>query len=420
MAKSAEYTEVITSKYVHGGQALGQLGSGKKVLVWGALPGEKIRCLIIRHRRDFAEAVTVEVLDPSHDRVEPRDELYMSTSPWQILNESVEDYQKQLILKESMSRAGVPIACSIDFHKTTTFWNYRNKMEYSFYGDDDGLHLALYDRGTHRKRIVTGSSLAIAAIDEASRKITDVLHSQKVRAAELKSLIVRVDQAGNVAAALFTKNPDFTNYPELNEICNGLTAVFSNPKSPASVRTRDLYNYGDVSLCDRLLSASISYDVFSFFQVNIPVFTAALRDMKQAANGGPIVDMYSGVGTIGLALGSVSKLIEVDESNIEWAQNNAQGSSAEVVKARSEEAASHLDSGQILVVDPPRAGLHETLTAAILDKKPKMVMYLSCNPSTQARDLEKLQAAYRIDSLKGYNFFPRTPHIESLAILVRK
>jgi 23S rRNA (uracil1939-C5)-methyltransferase len=131
--------------------------------------------------------------------------------------------------------------------------------------------------------------------------------------------------------------------------------------------------------------------------------------------------MYSGVGAIGLSIPSTELLVESDANNVVWAKKNTgRERSAEVVHATSERALEYIDSDRILIVDPPRTGLHKDLVDRIIDVLPPKIIYLSCNPSTQVRDLSILNKSYNIDSITGYNFFPRTPHIESLAILTKK
>ncbi len=104
-------------------------------------------------------------------------------------------------------------------------------MEYSFYGDDDGLHLALFNRGTHQKQIVTGSSIALPEIDRTAAKICKILAAKNVRARDLKSVIVRCSQSGQCVAAIFTRNADFRQFKELAEVCKGVAVYFSNPKA---------------------------------------------------------------------------------------------------------------------------------------------------------------------------------------------
>jgi 23S rRNA (uracil1939-C5)-methyltransferase len=413
--------EVVIDKLIHGGQGIGTLDSGKRALVWGVLPGEKVIFCETKKRSDFIEGIATKVLQASKDRIEPKDELYLSTSPWQIMNYEIENKYKADILLETIQRAGVDYSKKIELEVPNNQWQYRNKMEYSFYGDDDGVHLALFNRGTHRKQIVTGSSLARREIDEVAHKLCEILNQNKVRASDLKSVILRCDYEGKVVVALFTRDENFRRLDALEELCRGVIVVYSNPKSPASVRSKDLYKFGDISLTDTIQSHKISYDVFSFFQVNLDIYNAVINHIKQLVGTSTVVDLYSGVGSIGLSLAGTKYLVEIDAANVEWANQNAnRRQGPEVVHASSDKALDYITHKDVIIVDPPRAGLHKHVVNKINEVKPPKVIYLSCNPSTQARDLKLLEESYDIQTITGYNFFPRTPHIESLAVLVRR
>ncbi len=132
--------------------------------------------------------------------------------------------------------------------------------------------------------------------------------------------------------------------------------------------------------------------------------------------------MYSGVGTIGLSVADNAEqltMVETDEASIEQAHQNARGmSNVKIVRANAESALDYIVSAGILIVDPPRAGLHKDVVATIIEKMPQTVVYVSCNPSTQARDVKMLsESGFKIAYAQGFNFFPRTPHIENLIIL---
>lgn len=412
--------EVKIDKLVHGGQGIGTLDSGQKAFVWGVLPGETVEFRVTKKKSDYVEGVVTRVLKKSDQRIDPKDPEYLSTSPWQIMSYDIENEHKKVILTEAMDRAKVSYTDSISFVAPKDEWGYRNKMEYSFYGDESGLHLALFNRGTHSKQIISGSSIARPEINAVANKICDILDKNNIRASDLKSIILRCNVEGEVVAAIFTRNPKFSKISELAESCKGIVVVYSNPRSPASVRTKDIYSYGDISLAENILRKSISYDVLSFFQVNIPIFDQALQRIRAEVGSEPVLDLYSGVGAIGLSLKNTDLLVESDKNNIFWAQQNAKASNIKVVHANSEKSLEYIDSQHVLVVDPPRAGLHMDIIDKILEVKPSKIIYLSCNPSTQARDLGLLQKNYKIQNITGYNFFPRTPHIESLAILVRQ
>jgi 23S rRNA (uracil1939-C5)-methyltransferase len=321
---------------------------------------------------------------------------------------------------DSGSGAGMTeVGDRVSFYSDGVEWQYRNKMEYSFWADDDGLHLALFNRGSHGKRIIRGSSIARPEIDVVANKICKNLNDKGIRGSQLKTAVIRCNQAGECVAAVFVKDEKFPKLEELASVCAGVAVYFSNPKSPASILTKELYSFGDTTLSDKVLNADIHYSVMSFFQVNLPVFTTALAKIKQAVLGRPAVDFYSGVGTIGIPIGA-TKLVESDPNNIAMAMQNAEDLQIEVVQATAETALDHIPTSGALIVDPPRAGLHQKVTEKIRENRPDIIVYLSCNPITQARDIALLQDTYELKSLTGYNFFPRTPHIESLAILQKR
>lgn len=413
--------EVVIEKLVHGGQGLATLEDGRKVFVWGALPGEKVAIRIIKKKKSYAEAIAETIIDASPERIDAREPNYLATSPWQIIKLETENEYKKRIIEELFVQAHVPIP-AFALHADEPEWHYRNKMEYSFWGDDDGLHLALHNRGSHHKTIVTGSELALSALDAGARDVLTELQQHDLRAGDLKTIIVRCSQKGDVVASLFTKTEQF---PELTKPASikGLRVYYSNPKSPASVPTKLLYERGDATLTDTLLDRSFTYDVDSFFQVNLPIFEQALRQIKHYGETDDLVDMYSGVGGIGLSVaGKKVQLIEADAATAAMARVNAEAAHvvAEVIEAPSEKVLEYIASDKTVIFDPPRAGLHDKVVQKTLEAAPPKVIYLSCNPATHARDLALLQEKYDIVFFEGYNFFPHTPHIETLAVLVRK
>lgn len=424
----SDFIEHITlEKFVHGGQALATDGDGKKMLVWGGLPGEVVDVQIIKKKRSFREAVVVNVLESSPDRVEPLEpEVYLSTSPWQIVNPTAEPLYKQAILQETFAREGVAVSWD-EFQSDDRTYGYRNKMEFGFWGDESGINLAHYIRGSHGKRSTpNGSKLAVEPVNEGAKAVIKMINTYAtqigLRAGDLKTVIVRSNQKGEVVAALFIRSPEILinddNFVAPTYL-KGLDVYFSNPKSPASLPTKKMYTYGNTTLVDAICGVNISYGVLSFFQVNLPMFERVLERIDDFGSGMPKVDMYSGVGAIGIPIDGVEALVESDIQNIKMAQKNVGNKSIQVVHAESEKALDYIYHDKSLIVDPPRAGLHAAVVHQILDVVPPQIIYLSCNPSTQARDIKLLSEKYRIASAQGYNFFPRTPHIESLILLER-
>lgn len=418
----AELVTVTIDKLVHGGQGLGTLPTGQKIFVWNALPGESVEARVIKKKRSYIEAIAEDIAIASPSRIEPAEENYLATSPWQIMTFGAENNHKKQIALDLFAHEKVPLPEVGPVIAGKTQWAYRNKMEYSFWGDENGLHLALHYRGSHGKQIVTGSKLALPAVDAAARALCDRLQKAKIRAGDLKTVVVRCNQRGQAVASLFVKPTTFTELSLPREL-QGLRVYHSNPKSPASIATELLQEVGDTTLQDELLGQSFTYNADSFFQVNIPVFEQALARMKQQLQAPQITDMYAGVGSIGLSIAQQSVvLVELDLPTAAMAGVNAVASpiDTEVIQTSAEQSLEHITATSPVIVDPPRAGLHPSVTTRLLKAGPKQIVYLSCNPATQARDISLLQTVYDVTFFEVYNFFPRTPHIETLAVLGRR
>lgn len=413
------YETVVIEKLVHGGQGLGTLEDGRKAFIWNALPGEKVKARITKKKKDFVEGIAEVIEEQSQQRIEPKESIYLATSPWQMMTLDAENNHKKSIVIETFQREGVELP-KFEMVSDGNEFGYRNKMEFSFYGDEEGLHYAFYNRGTHQKQIVTGSALANPAINEAAKNLLVELNQINIRASDLKSVILRCTQEGKTVGALFVKPLVFPKI-SLPAGLSGIKIFHSNPRSPASVATKLLRTIGDTVLSDNLICTLISYDVIGFFQVNLPVFELALKKIDCYTSGSEHkVDMYSGVGTIGVPIGGTKTLVELDLANVAMARQNVGNQDIAVVQASSETALEYITADSCLIVDPPRSGLHKDVVNRILELKPKKVCYLSCNPSTQGRDCALLQDKYKISAFEGYNFFPRTPHIETLVVLELK
>lgn len=416
---------IALEKFVNGGQALGYDADGKPIFTWGVLPGEKANILITKSKRGVLEGVAEDIIDKLENRVEPAEpEAYMSTSPWQILDFEYENSVKLDLLKQTFKHeAGIDLG-DIDMARGERQYGYRNKMEYNFWGDDDGVHLALHKRGSSQKIMLTGSALASDAINRAGQDLVELLNQNKIFAGDLKSLVLRSNSVGECVGALFVKKEKFAQF-EIPKSLKGLVCYYSNPKSPASVKTAEIWQSGVITLNDKVCGVDLSYDVDSFFQVNIEIFEQAINDIKSNldSNTEELTDFYGGVGSIGvLAAGDKPlRVVEIHEDSAKMAEQNLAKlkiKDAEVICLPGEESLDSIVQDSTLIVDPPRAGLHKKVVQQISEIKPKQVVYLSCNPVTQARDIKLLvEAGYTIKFARGYNFFPKTPHIESLVVL---
>lgn len=381
-------------KFIPGGQAIGTLENGKKVFFWNALPGEIVtKARITKEKSHFVEAIAVDIANASERRIEPADDCYLSTSPWQMMDYDYELSQKAEILQEIYRQHGIDspvLDCT--FHTDGHDLFYRNKMEYSLYydHDDERIHLAFHSRGSHRKVPITSSSLERREIFEAAKQIVDELNRTHADSRQYQSLLLRCSQDSRVSGGLYENHQPHPHFDPLE---------------------------------DRILGQTYTYSPNGFFQINLPVYEMALREMQPFIQTDAVLDLYAGVGTIGLSVAKDKHLTLVESNASAYAEleRNCSGiSNAEPVLAKSELVTDYIQPEQTVIVDPPRAGCDAQLLEHLNTVKPELIIYLSCNPATQARDVKILLTNYEITHTTGFNFFPRTPHLENLIILERK
>ncbi len=428
--KKQQFFTVRLEKVVSGGRCIADVtladGQVKKAFIWGGLPGELVKFLVTKKRAGIYEGVVTEVLEASEHRVEPLDkETYLSTSPWQIYDYGYELELKSELIKQAFGQQQIEIDAPVMITDGRQY-NYRNKMEFCLYWDHDTdrLSLANYRRGTKGKIPVVGSNLAMPIINQKAQQIVDILNQNQASGRDIKTLLIRANQAGQVAAQLYVKTEDFELDFDFSELdIKSFDIIYSSPKSPASVITERLASFGQANLDDQIMGRRFSYATEGFFQINLPVYELALQKIKQEIDENqPIIDLYSGVGTIGLTVSDQADLVEINQFAInEMTKNIAKlGLKSQAILSPAEKATDYIVKDKTLIVDPPRAGLHQKVVDKILEVKPEKVIYLSCNPITQARDLKLLLEKYKMTKIVGYNFFPRTPHIENLVILEKK
>lgn len=405
-------------KIVTGGQGMAVLPDGRKVFVWNALPGELVEAELLREKRSFAEAVTTSIEESSPDRVEPKEEAYLSTSPWQIVSDAAEQRFKLSILAEQFGREHLDFDVPLEIKTDNVMYGYRNKVEFGFVEVEGKLELAVTGRRSHEKIVVEESMLARAELNRAARETLETLRQLHVPLSSLSHLTLRCSQDGSTAGCLTVHTTRFPELPLPTSLI-GLQIRFINGFGRKH-QTKVLQTVGMSTLCDDLLDVPLCYAATSFFQVNLPVYKMALADIRAVLSQQDAVELYAGVGSIGLTTGAkYVTLVDIDPLNTIFAEENLHRSAAkgEVVTSSSEKALEYIAPNKTLILDPPRAGLSPQVISRILEVMPHQIVYLSCDPATLARDLAKLQQTYTIKTVKAYNFFPRTPHIETLVVL---
>jgi len=414
---------VVINKLVNGGQGLG-FYQGKPVFVWNALPGETAAIKVTKEKKNYLEGVAVGISNGVPERIEPKEEHYLSCGPWQVMAFAYENYWKRQIAQETFKKiAGLELPEAALVSDQNIF-GYRNKMEYSFYPDKSSnkLKFAFHRRGSVELTPIDICLLAKGNINQAAGNILDSLNNAKVGAAKLKSLILRVNRDGRVLASLLVTNKNFTMAPEviINDILIGFHIYYSNlPRPPQFLRSG-----GDDFITEELAGKVFKCGPLSFFQVNIAMFEKTLSRISMfIGSDDKLVDFYSGVGAIGLTLSDKVKsgiLIESDKAASKLAGANIEFNAARNFSARTgsaERMLSEIKKDKTIIFDPPRAGLHPKVVNKVLEIQPHRIIYLSCDIATQARDIKILSQKYKVKFCELYNYFPRTPHIESLIVL---
>jgi 23S rRNA (uracil1939-C5)-methyltransferase len=407
---------------------------GKKIQVLNALPGEKVRVKVFKKKKGWLFATAEDILTPSPHRIPPVEEHFTSCSPWQIMDYEYEKEIKQSFLKDLFKGHQIDLPNSDFYHPPSkNSYGYRNKVEYSFYIDDqETLHYAFFKReGGFGKFAHQGCKLVPDKVNQQAVRFLEFLNQNQVSGKDLKSVIFRYSfSQDKVYAGLFLKSKLDLDWLKFVNGVNlaGFQVAYSNPLSPASVITEVLYEFGNMEVVEGFDSLTLSYPFEGFFQVNPPAFNETLKDLREIVKGFDkakdltLIDLYSGVGTIGLGLaGMVRQVVGVEEfeGSKDAAMQNAKFnniSNFEAVEARSEDVLEYISQADVLVVDPPRIGLHQKVVNKILEVRPKYLIYLSCNPVTQAGNLSDLKDIYNITYNKAYNYYPRTPHVENLVV----
>jgi 23S rRNA (uracil1939-C5)-methyltransferase len=411
-------------KIVGGGKALGYV-DGKPWFAAGPLPGEVAEVAVLKEKAGFVEAAVTRIVALSERRTGEAEAHYLLCSPWQNVEY---DYQLELkrgMLADAFSR--MPDVTITGVAAAPEQFNYRNKLEFSPAQVDGGVQLAFHERGSYE---------GLTVLPEGCRLGTDDMNQAALglakRAGELKlggymeTLTVRRSVAtgelvGHIALHQVPKR-DWS----LLKTADLAQVVVSRVRR--RVDHEVVWQSGEPKLTEMLGGIELDYPFDSFFQTNVKMFQKTLADIiKLVPENGRIVDLYCGVGTIGLTAAKTAREVlgvEINPSAVALAKENAARAGLENYEALAVPAqildAKLLAGTDCAIVDPPRAGLEQRLVRTLLEAAPARIVYLSCNPVTQARDVQLLSEKYAFSEVKGFDMYPGTLHLESLMVLERR
>jgi 23S rRNA (uracil1939-C5)-methyltransferase len=415
---------------------------GYVVFVQGAVPGDRVRAVLTKRKKAYGEAHTVEVLEPSPDRIEPVADH--PGAPWQVL-----PYERQLEVKAEQVDDALRRIGKLDGYELEPIvgaveqWRYRNKLEYSFGTGDTGelvcgfhapgswetiLHLddclLASEPGNELRRAVLAwcRSEGLGAYDRRSQTgfLRNLVVREGRRTGQFQVRLVTSEgelDTDALRAAIQVHSLLWTQVPGVAEVSSGPTEIVD----------------GSPTFDEELGDLRVRISPEAFFQTNTEMaehLYGVVAGYAQLQGWERVYDLFCGIGTIGLSLapraGELFGLEIVEEavadaiSNARLNQISGAHFFAGDVRTSLRELVERAGRPDVLVVDPPRSGLSQKVVRRIIEAAPRRIVYVSCNPTTLAPNAAQLvEAGYALRRVRPVDMFPQTPHIECVALLER-
>lgn len=438
----------------------------RKVTVKNALPGQKIQFAVNKIRSGKAEGRLLEVLEPSE--LETRCAECPSFGPCGGCSYQTISYDDQLKMKLKQVTDLLEPVCSdyelIGIKGSPNEWAYRNKMEFSF-GDEykDGpLALGLHKRGSFHDIVNAGECKIVhpdynvilkCILAYFQERNVDFYHRLQHKGYLRHLLVRRAVKTGEILISLITSSQENVDLEPLKEMLLGLCPAETGREavegetlegkivgilhiendSLADVVQSDKTHvlYGREYITEELLGLEFKISTFSFFQTNslgAEVLYSTARDFIGETRDKLIFDLYSGTGTIAQILAPVAKKVigvEIVEEAVVAARENAKLNGLDNCEFIAGDVLKMLDmieeKPDLIVLDPPRDGINPKALSKIIDYDVDRMIYVSCKPTSLARDLVTLQArGYKVEKVCCVDMFPQTVHVETVCLLTRK
>ena len=431
--RRGELLELEIDSLAFGGRGVAR-AEGFVVFVAGALPGDHVRAEVTKGKKRFAEARTVKVLRSSPDRLPDRcvhGGEPCPGAPWQGLPYEQQLHHKQEQVAEALSRiAGLEGFELEEIVPAVEQWRYRNKLEYSFGESDGELTLGFHARGRWDLTVdVDDSHLSSEQGTEARNAVREWARAEAVPAFDartrrgvLRNLAVREGRrTGQVQTRLVTAEARLPRPPvDLHTMVEDDAGSTDGPTGVL----------GEERLREELCGLRLEMSHGAFFQTNTEMaerLYAVAAEFAGLSGSERVFDLFCGIGTIGLTMarqaGEVWGLEIVPEA-IEDAERNARANKIENAHFMAANARTGVrplvekaGKPDVVIVDPPRAGLSQKIVRRVLECEAKKIVYISCNPTTLAPNAAQLgEAGYRLARVRPVDMFPQTPHIECVAL----
>jgi 23S rRNA (uracil1939-C5)-methyltransferase len=435
--------ELTIDRLAHGGAGVARL-DGYVVFVRGAVPGDRVRARVTKSKRSFAEADSVELLEPSPDRVEVVSPH--PGAPWQVLPYERQLSEKEDQVRDALTRIGrfesPPVESIVQAVEQV---RYRNKLEYSFGEDDDGeLVLGFHHPGRFDViDDVTEDILASERVDGLREAVKAWCRAEGLSAWDrrgqqgvLRNLVVREGRrTGLVQARVVTSPGAIFRVEELAAATPADSFLWTRAASVAETTRAGETQVvkGKADLEEELSGLRFRISPDAFFQTNTEMaeqLYGAAIELAGLSGRERVLDLFCGIGTIALTLALDAAEVwgvEIVEEAVADAIENARLNGVDNVHFFAGDVRLAMrplleKSGQpdVVVLDPPRAGLSQKVVRRVLEAEAKRIVYISCNPTTLAPNARQLaDAGYELKTVLPVDMFPQTPHIECVALLER-
>jgi len=408
-----EKTVIRIEKIVQGGEGLGRLPDGKTVFVPYVLPGELVEINVTETRGSYIHASLARVLGPSPQRIIPPCPYFgiCGGCHFQHMMQPVQAEMKLKILRDQLQRIGKinqpPILGLITGEKA---WNYRNQLQ--FHPTKTGK-LGFMDRSGRQPIEISTCLLAMQGIAD-TWPMVDLAPEPGLR-----RVVFREDSDGEVMLVLEGEDED----PPEMEIQLPISAAYLDGGG------RSVNLAGEDRLRYTVAGRELWVSPESFFQVNLEIAERMVQELSVRLELTPnteVLELYSGVGLFSQILAErAGNLVAIETSPsacFDFAENLDSFENVSLYEGAVEDVlpalVGSLPRPELVLLDPPRAGLHPRARQALLALKPVRIAYISCDPSTLARDLKEFIAAgYELDSVQAFDMFPQTYHVETISIL---
>jgi len=434
--------ELAVDSLAFGGNGVARFGS-YVVFVAGAMPGDRVLAVVTKRKKSYAEARTVEVLVPSPDRIAPLADH--PGAPWQVL-----PYEQQLAVKEAQVGDALRRIGHLEGFELAPIvpadeqWRYRNKLEFSFGTDPAGeLVCGFHAPGSWEDIVGVEDCLLQSEVgNDARRAVLDFCRAQGLTAYDrrtqlgfLRNLVIREGtRTGELQVRLVTSVGELDGHAFRNAVqAHSLLWTEIETVGETTVGGRTEIVAGAPKIHEEIGGLRFAISPEAFFQTNTVMaekLYAIAADAAGLQGWERVFDLYCGIGTVGLSLAPRAGEVwgvEIVEEAVADAIANAQANElrntqffAGDVRVVMRELVERSGRPDVLVVDPPRAGLSQKVVRRIIEAAPKKIVYVSCNPTTLAPNAAQLtEAGYALRTVAPVDMFPQTPHIECVAMLER-